>query len=667
MPKLPDADYTANVGSPGSGIRGTRRARNPGASAYGGGIGRQLGGLGETAEAYGRYKLDAKEAHEKRRVQVGTLKLSQAFRAEMDKAALEGGDFDDIHDRYMQEMTGLRDGLETNVGYETYQAAAIETADQWGGITRAANAKKIANEARVQVDETQKLWGHEVLQDATQLSNAQAQLAEMVSTFGLNPEAEREFALENNREMAKAAADGLLLRTPGELKEILTTGEGLKGLTAGDTAQYIARAQAAIDAAAAKTRTLSWEQTFQLYKAMEARKKQGRVKDAERVYWEPLGATPAQFVALQNKADVYATEMEELHANMALASAGVLSAKDVKEADKQAAFDQVVAAVVEGLPPEAAAAKAIETRVRLVADNGLQDGKVASAMNAGAVASTAEAFLLGKAYSDALKVESPDMRVRMLSEDSEMMYDIHESLVSDMGLKPDVAWKQMSETRANKKEMKAVLEDKDLRDKIMDEVDDLAEAGDIISDTLATKRGITDRTMMYLAINPNMHPEQAVKLAAKLHEERTQVVGSTTWFGGPGKVRVPRKLVPVDADRADTFVRRVAMPAWFKRAGLPEQDRGFYNKVTILPNADGKTATVYHPDTGLPITNNFPWHGAVGDWQKNILERGVSRRDVIRAERLAGRLTGKHVQEPVGEDKKSLMERLEFYKNYGKE
>lgn len=650
MPKLPGTDFTATPVTPGAGIRGTRGVRTGGARAFGGGIGSELAAGGEMAAAVGARMLDAQEANEKRRVQLATLKLNQAFRAEMDRAAVEGGDFEAIQDRYQEQMIGVRDGLETTAGLDVYTEAAVRISDRWGATTRAAKAKQLAVEARNQVDETQKLWGNEVLQNADSLPLAQEQMAEMVATFGLNPDQEAAFKLENDRTMAKAAADGLLLRTPGELLQILSEGEGLPGLTASDTAQYIARAQAAVQANVAKAESLSWEQKFQRDKAMAAREDQGRVPDAERFFWEAEGATPAGFMAMQERAEAKALAREELHQIMTFANAGLIGAADVPPEKQQAAFDAIVAASVEGLTPEEQAARALETRVRLSAENGIKDSKMASAMNAGAVGNE-DAFGVGKAYRDAMKEEAPDLLPRMLNQDSAMMYDLHDAMTKDLGIAPQAAYQQLSEARANTKQVKAVMDDKDLKERLMGHAADLAVASGIFTDTPMMRQQVADRAQMYMALVPQLNPEHAVDMAAKAVEERTEVIGSSAFFGGPGKFRVPVEATPADHAPADRYIRSTVLPALFTEQGLSVPDD--LNRYVIRPTGDGVTADLLHPDTGMPVFVRWDWKGGIDQWRREVHAKNVRRRDAIRAWQVEQRVSG--------QDDRSLLERLGIY------
>ncbi len=604
MAKLPFSGFTAQTTATGTGlVSGPRVRATP--EDFGAGLQRAIGSAVGSLAEFQEERLRAKEQHERRSVQVTSARIATEFEEDLNEAAKTGADLEEVREKYEERLGAMQDNLETTEGAFQAQLAYERGRDVFGGMVRSAEAKRVGMQARNQTSELQDLLGQQVLKNPDALPIAQDEMVKLIDTFDLSPEAKRNMVDVTDRELAKTAATSMLEQDPARLKGLLLNG-GIKGLTPGDQAQFLSRANNEIEAAERKSKTKDNEAKFQLMKAMSTRATLGLVSDEERDQWFEEGATASQFVAMQTKAQKIHDERMLLAHNAQLV--GIGRGSSLSENDYQDAVNFYVRDGIEGDDPAAAGERAVEIRVDLAIRNGKKDREIATAMNAGATGGE-NAFTLGAIYYNELLTQKPTLAAKMVEDGTEYVYDAYNFYRSELGMTDDQAMKTAQSALLERGQISADLQNKENRELIDDAIDELTTIDEVFTDNRFVRKELIERTHKYMAYQPRLSVEQALKLAQQQFERHHVRLEPGYW--------VENKGVPEDYEEADNWVRRIEMQKAFEAMGLPKMDDALLRNLQFIPIGNGE-ARVLHPDTGQVIIPNFPWQKARDRWHTQV-------------------------------------------------
>ncbi len=601
MARLPYSDFTATTAPTGK-LLGTGRRVRAAPEAFGADVGQALQVTGRETEGIAERELRAKEQHEQREVQLNAARITTEFDEALNEAAKTGADLNEVREKYEEQLGEIQDNLETSAGTFQAQAAFERGRSVYAGLVRQAEAKRVGLQASNQVSELKDILAKQVLKNPDALPIAQDEIVKLIDTFSLSPGEKREMADVTDRELAQTAATSMLESDPARLKSLLLDG-GIKGLNPGDQAQFLSQANTALESAARKTKTKDNEAKFQLSKAMSARATLGLVSDNERSAWFDEGASAAQFISMQESAQKIHDARVELAQNSEKVGMG-LGASLPKD-KYQDAVTHYVQDVVEGDTPEVAGRKAVDTRIDLSIRNGKEDNEIATAMNAGAIGGE-NAFTLGAMYYNEFLTKKPTLGAKMADESTEYVYDAYNFYRSEMDLSDEQARQTSQAALLERGQIATALKDKENRELIEDALEDLTTIDEVFTDNRYVREQLISRTQKFLAYQPRLSVEQALKLAQEQFERHNVQLEPGYW--------VENKGIPEDAltSLADNSIR-LQINESLKAQGLPELNIFLLRRLHFIPLGDGN-ARILHPDTGQVLIPNFPWQEARDRW-----------------------------------------------------
>lgn len=606
MPKLPHAGFTAEVTTGGRIAAPSPRPAT--AAETGGGIAAALGGLATAGTQLAGVVQRKKENEELRRTQIESLKTATAFEEELEAARQSGAEFDPIVEKHQQNMANFGETIETPGGLASLEESMLRLDVAMRKMVGRAQAGRVRAQANEDVATFTTLAGNQLLRNPDGLMQWRNEFAQLVSTFDLSPEERQAVLRDGNQTMGVAVADSLLQNDPSRLHNLLTKGPGIVGLEPPQTAQYTARAQAEMEAAARRAGSLDIMAKLALDDEMNARAELGRVSKAERPQWVEKGATAGAILAMEEKAEKIATAKEELARDMITVGAG--SVAGWSQDRYQRAIDALTAEATAGDPPELKLENSMILRVEMAARNKFQDRVLSDFINSGAGARTEDGtnFQVGYTLRNMLAAKSPNLFNDMVDETSDMIYDLYDLNLAQ-GIPGEQARLAAQDSALDAKEVERRMQDKEVREIINDRVDDIAQVDDVTTGAFYVRRQLTDLAVKYQALNLRLTPDAAIRLAEQRFKQ-THLQTNGFW--------VQKKGVPDDWDRADLWVRRIELKNVFERANLPIPNDSKLRNYLIMPKGDG-FARVFDPDTGQTVIPNFNWRFAVARWRE---ERG---------------------------------------------
>lgn len=599
MPKLPHAGFTADVSQ-----RQISGQRGPTASAasFGGDIAAGLGQVGAQLGQMANVLQQRKQNEEMRRLKVEAAKTAEAFEAELEEATKSGADFEPIADKYRDTFSRVGEEIATPQGRAAFEQTLLTVGDHMRVSAAKAQAVRAREQARQDTFEFGGILGNRVLQNVDMLPRAQADMDGFIDTFtGLPAEVRSELKREKRNEFAGIAADTLLENDPQRLLKLASTG-AISGLTPGERAAYVSKANRRIEALERKAGSKDFFKDLENIKWREQNIENGVITEDMAPLYHERGLSAANLSADMEKSMELAEQRQIEHNNRILVAAG--AGGSLKPKEYQTALDQLTADHIEDLPEEERFQAALDFRANTLIKNGKIDSALQRTLNSGVFAD-APGFIVAAEFVDRIRSKRPNLAAAMLDEDAAFTYDIYNFLRTtrnDMNPEAVVELAQFAST--NQKEVRESLRDKEIREEIADKVESIATIGDAVSNAPYVKQRLTDWAHKFRAFNPSITNEQAIALAEE-HFKRTHV--EVNGF------QVQRKGVPEDHQEADLYIRRIVIQRELKRAGLEPVDDFELRRWRFIPKGDG-TAAVQDSETGALIFTKFAWQTARDEW-----------------------------------------------------